>query len=74
LAEELAGKKRQKHSFLEKRAKKAAALQLFVKQVGRKASPGYDPNDRHYDRDVEQMARRLPPTELDALLRDGEED
>jgi hypothetical protein len=58
----------------EKRAKKAAALQLFAKQYARKAVPGYDPNDRSYDRDVEQMARRLSPEELDALLRDGEDD
>lgn len=58
----------------EKRAKKAAALQLFVKQYARKGMPGIDPNDRSYDRDIEQMARRLSPEELDALLRDGEDD
>lgn len=57
----------------EKRAKKAAALQLFVKKYGRKG-PGHDSNDRSYDRDAEQKVRRIKPGELDALLRDGEDE
>ena len=63
-----------KLNIAEKRARKAAALQLFIKQYARKGMPGIDPNDRSYDREIEQMARRLPPKELDALLRDGEDD
>jgi hypothetical protein len=51
---------------------KAAALQLFVKQLGRKAQKGVEPNDRHYSREVELAASRLRPEELDELLRDGE--
>lgn len=58
----------------EKRALKAASLQLFVKDYGRKAQKGVEPNDRRYSREVEQIAKRLPPDELDALLRDGEQD
>jgi hypothetical protein len=58
----------------EKRALKAASLQLFVKAYGRKAQKRVEPNDRKYSREIEQIAKRLPPDELDALLRDGEQD
>lgn len=65
---------KRKLSSAEKRARKAAALQLFVKQYARKSMPGFDPNDRSYNREVEQMARRMPPNELDRLLRDGDDE
>jgi hypothetical protein len=58
----------------EKRARKAAAVQLFAKQCGRKAHAGHDPNDRAYNRDTVEAVRRMRPEELDRLLRDGEED
>jgi hypothetical protein len=32
-----------------------------------------DPNDRHYDRDVERAVKRMNPIELDRLMRDDEE-
>jgi len=57
----------------ERRAKEAAVLQLFVKQYARKAQKGVEPNDRHYDRKIEDRVRRMPPGKLDALLRDGED-
>jgi len=56
----------------ERRARKAAALQLLVKQVGRKAQKGVEPNDRRHSREVELAMTRLAPDELDHLLRDGE--
>lgn len=58
----------------EKRALRAADLQKFVKDYGRQAQKGVEPNDRKYSRDVERLAKHLAPDELDALLRDGEED
>jgi hypothetical protein len=58
----------------ERRAMKAAALQLFVRQLGRKAQKGVEPNDRHYSREVELAASRLRAEALDELLRDGEHD
>ena len=58
----------------DRRAKEAAALQLFVKQYARKAQRGVEPNDRRYDRKIEDRVRRMSPEELDALLRDGEDD
>lgn len=57
----------------EKRALKAAELQRFVQQYGRGASPGFDPNDRSYDRELEQKIKRMPPEKLDRLLRDDED-
>jgi hypothetical protein len=32
-----------------------------------------EPNDRHYERDVETAVKRMKPDELDRLLRDDEE-
>ena len=39
--------KRKRQNAAQKRERKAAALQLFIKQVGRKAQHGAEPNDRH---------------------------
>lgn len=46
----------------------------FLRQYGRpKGRNGMDPNDRRYSRKMEQALKRLPPAELDDLLR-GEGD
>lgn len=52
----------------------AAAFQLFVKRYARKAQKGVEPNDRRYDHSLQIRARRMRADELDALLRDGEDD
>jgi hypothetical protein len=40
-----------------------------MKEYGRKKrAGGLDPNDRHYDRALEQELKRLPPAELDEFL------
>jgi len=57
----------------ERRAREAAALQLFVKQYARKAQKGEEPNDRNYDRKLEERIKRMSPEELDALLREGDD-
>jgi hypothetical protein len=64
---------RRRLNAAQKRALKAAEIRRFVQQYGRGASPGYDPNDRSYDRELEQTVRRMRPEELDRLLRDDEE-
>ncbi|MCC7037590.1 MAG: hypothetical protein IT560_09835 [Alphaproteobacteria bacterium] len=54
----------------QKRALRAADLQLFVKEYARKAQKGADPNDRDYNREVEKkLKKHLKPDELDKLLR-----
>ncbi|HYK67418.1 MAG TPA: hypothetical protein VEV45_05695 [Streptosporangiaceae bacterium] len=36
--------------------------------------PGLDPNDRHYDRILEEKIKRLDPREFDRLMRDSGDD
>jgi hypothetical protein len=45
----------------------------FLRQYKRRAQPGNEPNDRGYDRGIEQYIKRLKPEDLDVLLN-GEED
>jgi hypothetical protein len=56
----------------QRRALKAATLQTFLQQYGRKAQKRTEPNDRRYDRDIERAIKGLSPEELDRLLRDDE--
>ena len=43
----------------------------FVRQYARKHYPSMDPNDRRYDREIEQVVRRMSAEELDALMHGG---
>jgi hypothetical protein len=40
----------------------------FMKAYRRKKVRGFDPNDRGYDRKVEQLVKRMSPAELDRLI------
>jgi hypothetical protein len=42
----------------------------FVKEYGRKAQRGVEPNDRQYDRKVEKLIKRMDPRELTELLNE----
>jgi hypothetical protein len=53
-----------------RKEREAAAVRRFVKQYGRKAQKGIEPNDRRYDRKIEKVVKRMKPEALDALLRD----
>jgi len=57
----------------QKRALRAATVNVFVQQYGRKAQRGMEPNDRRYSRDLEKAVKRLKPDELDSLMRDDQE-
>ncbi len=57
-----------------KQQRLAGALGKFVQQYARKAYPHFDPNDRGYDRKIEQKVQRMKPELLDALLRLGDDD
>jgi len=61
---------------LSKRQKEEIAKQMgtFVQQYRRKAQKGQEPNDRRYDRHIEQVIRKLKPEDLDVLLNGAEED
>ena len=58
-----------------KNIKKSFAKELgtFLRQYARRAQKGQDPNDRTYDREIEQELRRLKPEELDQLIN-GDDD
>jgi len=56
-----------------KRALQAAEVATFVQQYGRKSQKGVEPNDRRYDRNMEAVIKRLPPEDLDRLLREDED-
>ena len=45
----------------------------FMKQYARKAQKGQEPNDRDYDRKVEQYLKQLSPYELSALMNKEDE-
>jgi hypothetical protein len=66
--------KRRRTNAAQKRALKAAGLHVFMQQYARKAQKRIEPNDRQYDRDIEQTVKRMDPVTLDRLLRDDEED
>jgi hypothetical protein len=57
----------------EKRARKAGELATFVRQYGRKAQRGVEPNDRRFDKHVLNAVKRMPPDQLDRLLREDED-
>lgn len=55
-------------------AAREAEVTLFLAKYRRKSQTGGDPNDRSYDREVEEQVKRMKPEDLDALLRDGDDD
>jgi hypothetical protein len=61
-------------SVVQRKKKLAGDLATFVRQYRRKSDAPHDPNDRSYDRELESKIKRMPPEELDALLRDEVED
>jgi hypothetical protein len=65
--------KRRHPNRSERRSLRAAEVAVFVRQYGRRAQKGVEPNDRHYSRDLERTVRRLDPKTLDSLLRDDED-
>jgi hypothetical protein len=56
--------------MLPKRTKSQLAAELgrFMQQYARKAHKGGDPNDRGYDRKLEEKIKRLSPEDLSELL------
>ena len=58
----------------EKKVLKSEELSRFVRQYARKAQKGHEPNDRQYDRKLEERIKKMTPEALDALLRLGLDD
>jgi len=51
----------------------AEELERFVRQYGRKAQRGIEPNDRRYSRKAEKVMCRLRPEDLSKILAEGDE-
>jgi hypothetical protein len=58
----------------QRRERLASDVAVYLKEVGRKAQKGRDPNDRGHDRELERKLRRMRPEELDALMRSGDDE
>jgi hypothetical protein len=52
-----------------KRRVTEADVGLFLRQYGRKAQRGHEPNDRGYNREVEKKLKRMKAEEVDRLIR-----
>ena len=70
----LARPKRKRLNALERRERKAAAVQELVKKIGRQAQKGKEPNDRRHNRDVEREVAQMKPVEFYELTHDSEDD
>jgi len=58
-----------------RKKKLAEEVVVFLQQYARKKrGNGWDPNDRHYSRHIEQMVKRMRPEEFDELLNGAEDD
>ena len=59
-----------------RRRRVASEIGSFLREYGRSSRKrnGYDPNDRTYDRKMEALVKKLPPEELDRLIRGDEEE
>jgi len=49
-------------------------LGAFLQQYQRKAQRGAEPNDRHYDRNLEAKLKRMKPEDLSRLMSDDDDD
>ena len=65
-------KKRRRPNRSEKQSLRAADIAIFVRQYGRKAQKGVEPNDRKFNEDVERLVKRMDPVMLDRWMREDE--
>ena len=58
-----------------RRRRVATEIGTFLREYGRSSRKrnGYDPNDRSYDRKMEALVKKLPPEELDRLMREEDD-
>jgi hypothetical protein len=66
-------KPRRRLNAAQRKALKAARLATFLREAGRKAQRGTEPNDRRDTYDLGRKIRSIPAEEMDRLLRDDEE-
>lgn len=66
-------KPRRRLNAAQKRALKTARLAIFLKEVGRKAQKGVEPNDRRDSYDLGDKIRKISPEQMDQLMREDED-
>lgn len=57
----------------QKKLRLTEATAHYLRQIGRKAQKGEEPNDRGFDRKLDEKLKRKLPEDVDALFR-GEDD
>ena len=57
----------------EKKQRLANATAIYLRQIGRKAQKGAEPNDRAYDRKLDDKLKRMRPEDVDMLFRGEDE-
>ena len=63
---------KKKLNVRERRERKAGDIVLLVRQIGRKAQKGVEPNDRWVNDKVKRKLKHLKPEVMDSLLRDDD--
>ena len=57
----------------EKKQRLAAATARYLRQIGRKAQKGVEPNDRGFDHELDEKLKRMRPEDVDTLFRGGDD-
>jgi len=58
----------------EKKQRMVAATARYLRQIGRQAQKGVEPNDRGFDHKLDKKLRRMRPEDVDALFRGQDDD
>jgi hypothetical protein len=58
----------------EKKHRLAAATARYLRQIGRQAQKGKEPNDRRFDHELDEKLKRMRPEDVDVLFRLGEDE
>jgi hypothetical protein len=70
------GSTRKSRNFMTGKKKKnwlKSNIGQFIREYTRKAQRGAEPNDRQYDRKIENLIKHMDPRELSELLHDNDE-
>jgi len=57
----------------EKKQRLMEATAHYLRQIGRKAQKGVEPNDRGFDRKLDERLKRMRPEDVDALFREEDD-
>jgi hypothetical protein len=58
----------------EKKQRLSDATACYLRQIGRQAQKGVEPNDRRFDHKLDEKLKRMRPEDVDALFRGEDEE